>query len=443
MFSSKLWIIFLCILLTSLVAAAPHKKVVLSPSKDPFYQPPTGFEKQAPGTILRSRTLGPKSLAAFAAFPQNIKNAYQYLYRTTDAHGKPDATVTTLIVPFQGNASRLVSYQAMEDSASNDCNPSHVLRKGDGLKGVITQVELLYIDTLLEHGYYVNTADYEGSKASFTAGAMAGHAVLDSIRAVLSSGQLNQHADVQMWGYSGGALATGWAAQLQPTYASELKIIGAAMGGTPVDLNATLNAVAGGPAAGLAMSGINGLTNQYPELATYVDSVLLPNKKKAFYRAKDLCLGEILLEYAFQRMSSYVNRPDYTNAPVAKKILEASVMGRTNVPKIPLFMYHAIHDEAVPYKPAGKMYNDWCGKGADIEFVKDELSEHVVLYITGSANAIMYLEDRFQGIPVQQGCSARTTVTSLLDKGALEVFGKTILDALIGLLGLPLGPGHL
>lgn len=342
--------LFICILWVSLATAAPHGKVVLSPSKDPFYQPPKGYEKETPGTILRSRTLGAKSLAAFSAFPQNIANAYQFLYRTTDALGNPDATVTTLMVPHNANASRLVSYQVMQDSASTDCNPSHVLQKGEGLKGVITQAELLFMDTLLERGWYVNTADYEGSKASFTVGAMAGHAVLDAIRAVLASGNLTKvksDAQVQLWGYSGGALASGWAAQLQPGYASELKIIGAALGGTPVDLNATLTAVGGGPFAGLAPSGINGLANQYPELAAYVDSILLPKKKKEFYKAKDLCLAQAALHYAFQNMDSYVTRPDYTNAPIAKKILEESVMGRADTPTIPLFMYHAEHDEVV------------------------------------------------------------------------------------------------
>lgn len=342
--------LFICALWMRLVTAAPHAKVVLSPSKDPFYQPPKGYEKEHPGTILRSRTLGPKSLAAFSAFPQNIANAYQFLYRTTDALGNPDATVTTLMVPHNANASRLVSYQVMQDSASNDCNPSHVLQKGEGLKGIITQAELLFMDTLLERGWYVNTADYEGSKASFTVGAMAGHAVLDAIRAVLASGNLTaikSDAQVQLWGYSGGALASGWATQLQPSYASELKIIGAALGGTPVDLNATLSAVGGGPFAGLAPSGINGLANQYPELAAYVDSILIPKKKKAFYKAKELCLAQAALQYAFQNMDSYVTRPDYTNAPVAKKILEESVMGRADTPTIPLFMYHAEHDEVV------------------------------------------------------------------------------------------------
>ncbi|CAO3580806.1 unnamed protein product [Absidia cylindrospora] len=325
----------------------------------------------------------------------------------------------------------------MMDSPSPSCAPSYVLKTGAGLKGVITQAELLFMDSLLERGWI---------NAAFTVGAMAGHGVLDAVRAVLSSGnqtKIKADAASQLWGYSGGALATGWAVQLQPSYAPELKFIGAALGGLPVDLNQTLNAVGGGPFAGLAPSGIIGLTNQYPELATYVDSIIKPEKKKAFYKAKDLCLTRLVLNYAFQNMDDYVTRPDYTNAPVAKKILEASVLGRGDTPKVPLFMYHAKHDEVVPYSPAADVYKKWCKDGATIEFVKDEASEHIILFITGAANAIMYLEDRFKGTAVHAGCSARTTITSLLDPGALGVFGKAVLDALLGLLGGPLGPGNL
>lgn len=373
----------LCFVWTNMVDAAPRKRVVLAPSKDAFYKPPSGFEKQKPGAILRTRSLPPDSLAAFSALPQNLESVYQILYRTTDALGQPDATVTTLMVPHNANASRLVSYQVMMDSPSPDCSPSHVLQKGDGLKGLITQAELLFMDTLLERGWYVNTADYEGSKAAFAAGTMAGQALLDALRAVLASGsqtKIKANADVQLWGYSGGALASGWAVQLQPTYAPELKIIGTAMGGTPVNLNATLNAVNKTPLTGFVMSGINGLANSNPDLAAYIDTIIRPEKKKAFYKAKDLCLTGLLLNYAFQDMGSYVTRPDYTNAPIAKKVLEANIMGRTDTPTIPLFMYHAKHDQAVPYAPAADLYSHWCKKGATIQFVKDDLSEHVSKY---------------------------------------------------------------
>ena len=68
--------------------------------------------------------------------------------------------------------------------------------------------------------------DYEGPKASFTAGKQCGQSTLDSIRAVLKTTNVTgiQDAKVAMWGYCGGTVATGWAAALQePTYAKELK----------------------------------------------------------------------------------------------------------------------------------------------------------------------------------------------------------------------------
>ncbi|CAO3580801.1 unnamed protein product [Absidia cylindrospora] len=85
----------LYLVLISVVQAAPHKNSAIS--EDSFYNPPAGFEKEAPGKILRTRRLDKKSLSAFL-LPQNIDNAYQFLYRTTDALGKPITTATTLIV---------------------------------------------------------------------------------------------------------------------------------------------------------------------------------------------------------------------------------------------------------------------------------------------------------------------------------------------------------
>jgi hypothetical protein len=79
----------------------------ITPSSDPFYIPPAGFENEKPGTILKVRNLGNNSLSAFGAFPQNIQSVYQYLYRTNDGLGKPTATVTTLAIPFNADLSKL------------------------------------------------------------------------------------------------------------------------------------------------------------------------------------------------------------------------------------------------------------------------------------------------------------------------------------------------
>ncbi|CAO3626187.1 unnamed protein product [Cunninghamella echinulata] len=416
---------------------------LLSPTVDPFYVPPTGFESAKEGSILKQRTLPPNALALLSAFPQNIEQVHQFLYRTTDGLGNPTATVTTLMVPYNADPTKLVSYQVAEDSPYIECAPSYTFQKDSGVAGVNTQVEILLIDTLLSRGWYVNVPDYEGPGSYFTVGAMAGHGVLDSIRAVLSStntSKLHADAKVQMWGYSGGALATGWAVQLQPSYAPELSFIGAALGGTPVNINATLNAVDGSPFAGLVASGIIGLSQQYKELNDYVNQMIKPEKKQMFEESKKKCLGELILKYAFQRFSDFVTRPDYLNDPIATKVINENIMGQTDTPKIPLFMYHAKNDQIVPFAPAKTLVNNWCGKGATIEFVQDELSEHVILAITGAANAIQFIINCFSGKDITMNCSTRTTLTSILYPGALEIFGKVIWDALNALLLQPIGP---
>ena len=68
---------------------------------------------------------------------------------------------------------------------------------------------------------------------------MYGYNTLDSLRAALSSPAtgLTGTTKIGLAGYSGGAIATEWAAQLAPTYAPEINsdIVGAAMGGVLVD----------------------------------------------------------------------------------------------------------------------------------------------------------------------------------------------------------------
>ncbi|MFI5783252.1 hypothetical protein [Nocardia sp. NPDC051570] len=104
------------------------------PQDDPFYLPPPDFADTAPGTILRSRDV---PLAVLTALPIKTQS-WQLLYRTTDLFGKPDATVTTVLLPFgaQPDPKRpLLSHQAFYDSANPACGPSYVLRQDAGTYG--------------------------------------------------------------------------------------------------------------------------------------------------------------------------------------------------------------------------------------------------------------------------------------------------------------------
>lgn len=78
----------------------------------------------------------------------------------------------------------------------------------------------------------------------FLSGALEGMGVLDGMRAVANFKDTLDLSSAQPMivgtGYSGGAIATGWAASLQPSYAPELDIKGWAHGGTPANLTGTL-----------------------------------------------------------------------------------------------------------------------------------------------------------------------------------------------------------
>ncbi|KAH8553245.1 putative secretory lipase [Umbelopsis sp. PMI_123] len=349
----------------------------------------------------------PDKVGILALFPQNVANAWQILYRTTNALGNAEATVTTILEPHNPDPTKLLSYKVAEDSASQVCAPSYVLQTGSGVRGITTKAEILLMDAALERGWYVNVPDYEGPMSSFTCGLQFGQATLDSIRAVLAPTNITKvHASarVALWGYSDGALASGWAAELQPTYAPELKIVGAALGGTPADLNATINAVNGGLFVGLVPAGILGLSQQYPDLSKFVQSQLIPKTKKAFNKAANQCLAQDIIQFAFQDVFKYFSNPIVLNEPIAIKALNDNKMGKY-VPKIPLYMYHAINDEIVPFMPAQALVKKFCAKGSNIEFVKDELSEHAILAVTGAADAILWMTDRMNGKPAKKGCS--------------------------------------
>jgi triacylglycerol lipase len=74
------------------IGCAPHEDLhrgehPLLPSKDPFYNPPTGYEQARPGTVLRSRGV---ELAFLGLIPQRF-TATQLLYRSTNLNGDPEA----------------------------------------------------------------------------------------------------------------------------------------------------------------------------------------------------------------------------------------------------------------------------------------------------------------------------------------------------------------
>jgi hypothetical protein len=219
----------------------------IPPRLDPWYTYNTAtldFAKKDPGAVLKIRH-APGNLTHITS---NCSATYNVMYRTTDSRYKPTWAVTTVFVPVKPvkSVSALLSYQIPYDSAFIDASPSYAMYSGVSVD----------VNASLAKGWFVSVPDYEGPLASFTAGVMSGHATLDSIRAIQELGELGilnltQDARYAMWGYSGGALASEWAAELQVQYAPELNISGAALGGLTPNVTSVILSINKGYSAGL------------------------------------------------------------------------------------------------------------------------------------------------------------------------------------------------
>ncbi|KGQ09423.1 Lipase 1 [Beauveria bassiana D1-5] len=436
----------------ALVASAappmPHdpRTAPILPSQDPFYAVPDSISAAAPGTILRHRK-PPSSIAVFGFDSVNLAETVQIQYRTADNLGNATAAVLTVLVPHHADMSKVLSYQVAEDAASADCAPSYTLQResksGPHHGTLFEQAEILLIEAVLEQGWVVVVPDYEGPNALYLAWRLAGQATLDGIRAALASEEITgikADATVAMWGYSAGSMATAWAAEIQPQYAPELRIAGAAFGGTTPNITNVVGATNKGRFAGLLPTGIMGLSKQYPAIKAMVDRELKPEFREVVEQTKHQCLVADLAVFSDRDVTAMFTDPRFMyNDPDAVKVLAEIDLGQA-VPEIPIYWYKSVHDEVSPVADSDAVYAKYCAGGATVEYLRDEASEHASAMATGAPRAVAWLKNIMNGGKPKPGCSKETTLTSLWDLSTIEVLPGFILDALLDLAGKPVGP---
>ncbi len=355
-----------------------------TPLGDPWFAPPAGFEAQPPGAVLNSRSVG----------VQPGTTSTQLLFRSADSKNNPIAAATTVIVPdapWTGSGPRpVVAYNEATDSLGNACAPSYTLPRG-------TNKEIDRIGELLGRGYSVVVTDYQGPRQAYSAGIVSGHTVLDGLRASQTVG-VSADAPIGITGYSGGAIASGWAAQMAPAYAPELNIAGVAFGGPPTDYTILQSSLNGQIGSGLFAAATTGLAREYPELmATTNDAGL-----RVALVQKDQCVdvlsysGLLLLDQ--QNLS---NVPNVFEDPVTKAVVEENRMGQT-LPEAPVYIYQGLQDFLIPKEGAEAVQDQWCAMGASVH-LEEIPGDHTIAERNGREGAFAWLDDRLAGVPTA-GC---------------------------------------
>lgn len=371
---------------------------VPAPQHDAFYAPPDPLPDVAPGTVLRSRPVTVRALA----LPVPVR-AWQVLYRSTDTQGARNAVSGTVLVPdtlWRSGPRPLVTYAVGTHGLGPECAPSYQLRQG-------RDPELGLMELALSRGWAVVVTDYEGSGTpgphTYAAGRTTGQAVLDAARAAqdLPEAGLVSSGPVGVWGYSEGGIAASWAGELAPSYAPELAVRGIASGGTPADLEAVVRHLDGGPFSGLALAGAVGLSTAYPDLP--FREILTAEGMAAVERISTQCVDEFTRDYAFRTLASFTTVPDPVALPQWQAVLAANRLG-DDPPEVPVLIYHAALDELIPVAVARELAAEYCGQGADVQYIELALDEHVSGAVTGAPLAVAFLADRFAGRPAPNTC---------------------------------------
>ncbi|GAA1959726.1 lipase family protein [Amycolatopsis minnesotensis] len=397
--SAVLPALFACLLATTgLATPAAADPLPPNPRDDPFYAQPSPFPDVPPGTILDARPSTVRALTIPLPF-----RAWQVKYKSTDTKGKPIADVATIIQPLgppPAGGRKLVSYQTAQDGLSTDCAPSYSMATGLN----VPAVEQAAFAPLLMAGHTVVTADYEGPDSQWTAAINTGHGVLDGIRAAQNfepAGLAGPKTPTVLWGYSGGALASSWANELQPSYAPELKFAGVAAGGVPADLDYVARKIDGTALSGVYFGAAVGLSRAYPEIDT--ETLLNAKGKAAFEQIGKGCIAQFSVSHAFQRMRDYVTVPELLEVPAVKKVIKEVTMGQRK-PGAPIYYYQGILDELTPSPPVDALVKNYCGKGVPVQYQRYLLGEHVSIAVTGIPGALSYLNDRLAGKRAPSNC---------------------------------------
>jgi hypothetical protein len=358
--------------------------------------------------VLRSRDV---ELAFLGLIPQRVA-AVQLLYRTMDMNGEPEATVTTVIVPAErapGQTCPLLSYQCAIDAMTSRCFPSYALRRRAKALGSLSQLEFLLIAAAVAEGWAVSVPDHEGIHGWWGAPYEPGYRVLDGIRAALSSERLglsagaSSQAPVGLWGYSGGGLASAWAAEICADYAPDLDIVGAVLGSPVGDLGHTFRRLNGSFLAGLPALVVAALAHIYPDLDRVIKEHCNEEGRALLDSLESMTTVEAVLRMAKKNVGDYLDEPleDILSTPEIMHVFDSIKLGAA-VPTPPVLIVQAVHDYLIDVHDIDALADAYSAGGAQVTYHRDAFNEHLCLHPLSAPMALRWLTDRFARRPLTE-----------------------------------------
>jgi pimeloyl-ACP methyl ester carboxylesterase len=307
----------------------------------------------------------------------------------------------------------------------DQCAPSlsleHPLAIGDGTVSI--GYDNLAVYRFLATGAAVVVTDYVGLGTTdrlhtYVNRVDEGHALLDAARAALSvdGASVTSASRVGLYGYSQGGGASAAAAELQPSYAPDVRLAGTYAGAPPADLTEVMKGIDGSGLAGALGWTINGLAQTDPSLKALVDAHTNETGKAALKDTSTMCVGDAIFGYGFANSKKWTadgrSLADIVAAePKLQAILARQRLGNLK-PAAPVRVVTGVQDDIVRHGQSRQLAVDWCGKGANVTYeavllpnLGDKiLTNHLAPYLADQGSAISWMTDRLSGRKATSNC---------------------------------------
>ncbi|MEU1207824.1 lipase family protein [Nocardia sp. NPDC005825] len=381
------------------MAPAAHADPIFpAPDPDPFYAQPADIADHAPGDVLATRPMPP-----LLTFPDTTVTMVKF--RSTSSEGGPIAAVTTVLTPREHQpGGPLLSYQHIINGLGAQCAVSRVLYTSDPNLYV---KEAVALNVALRRGWSVALPDHLGPNFAYGAAKLGGQITLDGIRAAKRTPELGLgDSRVAMAGYSGGGMATAWAAALAPSYAPELEIAGAATGGVPMNLEKMVRQLGfqSHPAFGLAMAAAIGLEREYPDRLP-ISAQMNAAGLSARNAMANGCTNEIMAIGAGHNAREFAASTSLIDDPTVLSVLqENSLELYDGVPNTPIFEWHSPTDPLIPVDAIVNTDRRYCAAGVPVDVNLNSSPEHLSAAVLGLPAALDWVDARLRGEPAPTTC---------------------------------------
>ncbi len=409
-------------------AAASPREVSRGVTIPAFYDPPEHLPHEN-GALIRTEHL-PLALTLPGVDGPLPGRATRLMYKTTDSGGRPAAATGAYIEPtkpWKGRGPRpLVAMAAGTMGQGDQCAPSFALENPLVFSSETISVayEDLAVYRLLNQGVAVVLTDYIGLGATDRIHAYAerfdqAHALLDAARAAfrLPRTSLASSSRVGLYGYSQGGGASAAAAELQSSYAPELRLSGTYAGAPPADLTEVIKGIDGSALAGALGWAINGLAQNYPAIKPVIDAHINAKGRAALADLSTMCVGDAIFRYAFSTSKQWTTDGKSLSRiiaaePTVKKVLARQRLGGLR-PSGPVRVTTGVLDDIVLHSQVRRLAVDWCAKDARLTYHPVKLSNlgdrlltnHFAPLLTDQGDAISWITDRLNGKPATSNCA--------------------------------------